>query len=197
MTTKKGLSGQELKAFRSKVSKLKAKGLVGKRVDARSQKPTRYMREQVAKFNDVLEGRAKVVTAPSRADARRFGAQFDEGRGNMSKGRKVVVPTGSKGSVRVVRAKDGPIIRVRATENGRSLIKEYHALKTDGPGGLPSGKNIKYRIPFGNGSSFTFDNKKDLIEFMYPYETKAKNAFKNWWRYVEIIRVGEEDSEDE
>lgn len=59
-----GLKGQELKAFRSQVAKLKSKGIVSKRVDARKQEATRYMRAKVRSFSDVLEGRAIAVKAP-------------------------------------------------------------------------------------------------------------------------------------
>lgn len=56
-----GLQGQALKEFRSSVSKLKSKGLVRKTVDARSQKPTRYMRTKVRNLADVLEGKVSPV----------------------------------------------------------------------------------------------------------------------------------------
>lgn len=53
---RRGPGSVDLRAFRSQVAALKKKGLVSKRVDARSQKPTRYMREKVKKLEPVLSG---------------------------------------------------------------------------------------------------------------------------------------------
>ena len=60
----KGLSGQALKDFRHSVAVLKRKGLVSKRVDARSQNATRYMRQKVRDLTPVIEGNAIAVKAP-------------------------------------------------------------------------------------------------------------------------------------
>lgn len=51
------LSGQALKEFRKAVATLKKQGLVSRRVDARSQKPTRYMLAKIKKLSDVLDGK--------------------------------------------------------------------------------------------------------------------------------------------
>lgn len=59
----KGLDAQALKEFRSKVAKLKKKGIVSAKVDARSQRATKYMRAKVRKFEDVLSGEAIAVKA--------------------------------------------------------------------------------------------------------------------------------------
>lgn len=62
------VKGQALRDFRHSVSVLKSKGIVSKRVDARSQAPTRYMQSKVRKFTDVLEG--KVTAVRARPDIR-------------------------------------------------------------------------------------------------------------------------------
>lgn len=59
----KAAEAQALREFRSKVAKLKAKGIVSAKVDARSQKATKYMRAKVRKFEDVLSGEAIAVKA--------------------------------------------------------------------------------------------------------------------------------------
>jgi len=61
-----GLDKQALKDFRHKVSQLKKKGIVSAKVDARSQRATRYMRSKVRKFEDVLSGHAIAVKAPKK-----------------------------------------------------------------------------------------------------------------------------------
>lgn len=54
--SRKPLTGKELAAFRHSVAVLKSKGLVSKRIDARSQAPTKYMRSKVRKLGGVLTG---------------------------------------------------------------------------------------------------------------------------------------------
>jgi hypothetical protein len=78
-----GLKGQELKAFRSQVAKLKSKGIVSKRVDARSQSATRYMRSKVRAFSDVLEGRTLAVRAPKDIRQKYIDAGIFQARGSF------------------------------------------------------------------------------------------------------------------
>lgn len=61
-----GLKGQALKDFRSQVAKAKKKGLVSKRVDARSQKPTKYMRAKMRALAPVFEGTSIGVKVPPK-----------------------------------------------------------------------------------------------------------------------------------
>src|SRR5690606_11464557 len=65
------LTGQALKDFRHQVKMLKDKGLVSKRVDARKQRATRYMRAKVKTFADVIHQQATSVKVP-RALAREY-----------------------------------------------------------------------------------------------------------------------------
>lgn len=62
-TKSKGMDAQALKDFRSKVAKLKKKGIVSAKVDARSQKATKYMKAKVRQYEDVLAGNAIAVKA--------------------------------------------------------------------------------------------------------------------------------------
>jgi hypothetical protein len=62
-TSKTRYKGQDLKAFRSKVAKLKKAGVVSKHKDARKQVDTDYMRAIVKKFGDVIIGDAIAVKA--------------------------------------------------------------------------------------------------------------------------------------
>lgn len=170
------LTGAQLKKFRSDVARLKAKGLVGKRVDARSQKPTRYMREQVKQYQDVLDGKAKVLTVPKRKDARQFADT------NRTKFNKVIVKakpdetvsySAKEKDIRITRrVKDKKVTRHIYAESPKSRIKEGQL----------------FVIPIGNTRQ-RFDTWDDLVLFMEPYETNPKNPYKEWQRYVEIIDV--------
>src|SRR6202012_2424729 len=51
----------ELKQFRHDVSILKRKGLLDKSIDARSIKPSKYLKSQIRKFGNVLRGEASPV----------------------------------------------------------------------------------------------------------------------------------------
>lgn len=51
----------DLRGFRSQISKLKKAGLLSKSVDARSVKPTPYLRSQVLKYKNVLNGNQTTV----------------------------------------------------------------------------------------------------------------------------------------
>lgn len=62
----KGLHGQALKDFRHQVSLARQKGLVSKRVDARKQKPTKYMRSKLKKLAPVFEGTSAAVRVPPK-----------------------------------------------------------------------------------------------------------------------------------
>lgn len=187
----KSLSGSQLRSFRSAVAALKSKGLVSKRVDARSQRPTRYMVAQVKKFDDVLTGKAQVVTVKRGAgksaieNAKAYGDSF------ARKGRKLVVPKTTKAEQIRFDEKTGKLKRYGKTQRGERFqsVIEPKGKQTASAHRFPEGPGIFYRIPFGRGS-FTFDNLKDLYDFMQPYEVSA-NPYKDWQNYVEIIHFSE------
>lgn len=180
----KRLTGSQAKEFRSAVAKLKAQGLVSKRIDARSQKPTRYMQGQVKKYQDVLEGKAKAVKLPKRSDAKAYAETL------RTKGRTVVVPVSSK-TERVQYDKKSGEIYSNVQENGMKFRKTLRTRQLDiyDINTYPRGDNIKYRMPFGNGARFTFDTPEDLFAFMFQYESKPKNPFRDWQKYVEILSI--------
>lgn len=60
-TPKNRLQGAALREFRRNVAKLKHAGGVSKRVDARKQRPTRYMTSKVKRLEPVLRGEAVLV----------------------------------------------------------------------------------------------------------------------------------------
>lgn len=119
-----GLKGQTLKDFRHKVAILKAKGVVSKRVDARSQKATRYMRDKVRKFQDVISGDISPVRA--KPDIRAKYEGLIEARGPF-----LMVPK--------ERAKERVKIARGLIEIERPMI---------GPSGLQFGEEREVILPF-------------------------------------------------
>ncbi len=187
MPTRK-LTSSQLKQFRSDVAKLKKKGLVSGRVDARSQKPTRYMLEQVKKYDDVLKGKSTVVSTKKRKKAKEYSDRF------KTKFDKVVVPKEPGERIRYSK-KDDTIIGT-SVRDGKKIRKRYSKGELEDLEKLPPG--YIYRIQFGGGQIFSFDDKTDLIEFMHPYEVNPKNPFRNWKKYVEVVSVtGDGDDDDE
>ncbi|MDE2101029.1 MAG: hypothetical protein KGL39_27530 [Patescibacteria group bacterium] len=78
---------QELKEFRHDVAILKRKGLIDKQIyDARSVKPTKYLKSQIKKFADVIAGKATPVKV-NKAKAKDYARQ-----GYTVKNGRVVVP---------------------------------------------------------------------------------------------------------
>lgn len=173
------LTGRQLKTFRSQVARLKDKGLVSKRVDARSQKPTRYMQELVNKrFAGVLSGKDKVVHVPKRADAKEFGQRFD------TKGKAVIVPNAKGEKLRY--SKKHHEITSRQKQNGASVQKVYSPKPLTGVEALPSGKDVLYTIKLGkNGGQFSFDTKQGLANFL---RSLSDSGFKDAIKYVEVTR---------
>lgn len=177
------LTGQSLKKFRSDVAKLKAVGLVSKNKDARKQKPTRYMRGQVEKYKDVLEGKAHVKHIP-RNKAKEFSDKF------RTKGRSVVIPI-DKGERVSYSKKTNEFYSVRNI-GGKRVRKSYSSGKFEDVIKLPRNQGKFYQINFAGGQVWTFDAVEDLISFMHPYATNPRNPFKDWEKYVQIVDVEDE-----
>lgn len=175
------LSADQLKKFRSDVARLKAKGLTSKRVDARKQKPTKYMRRKVRDFQDVLSGKAKVVSVPKRAIAKEYSEKF------RTVGKHVVVPvkpgenvaySKKQNEITASRRVDGKRIKRRLSPKGATRVE------------APISGNVIYTIPLG-GTRQSFDTWEDLVLFMEPYEANPKNPYKEWYKYVEISEIEE------
>lgn len=189
MPSKSGKRRQSsLQKFRSEVAALKRAGLVSSKVDARTQRATPYMLKQVEKYRDVIDGKAKAVKTPKRADARTFADKF------RVKGKTVVIPT--HGVARVRYSKKRNEFTATETRRGKKVTTHY----TSGDFGsvikLPRGRGIMYRISFAGGQIWTFDTPQDLANFMYPYETTPRNPFKNWRNYVEILSVKDAEGDE-
>jgi len=190
----KKLSGSQLKSFRSDVAKLKSKGLVSKYKDARKQAPTRYMREQVKKYSDVLAGKAQVVHVPRTKQAKQFADKF------RTKGKTVVIPIEQGERVHYDK-RANEMIGVRRVQ-GRKVRKAYTSGKMEDVIRLPELKRGQlYQIEFANGQTWRFDSKADLVAFMYPYEHPEqkpnqkykRTPWRTWKQYVQIVSTADDD----
>lgn len=185
----KSLSGSQLRKFRSDVAKLKAKGLVSKRVDARSQQPTRHMLAQIKKFAPVLQGKASVVTVKksngkSASDiAKAYEGQF------ARKGRRLVVPV-VKGETARFDARSGQVKRLGKTAKGERYVSTITPSMGAQASDFPKGDNIYYRIPMGRHGFFTVDSLEELMRILYEYENKPTNPYHGIKAHVQVIRVG-------
>lgn len=184
-------SKADIRKFRSDVAKLKSLGLVSKRVDARSQKPTRYMREQVKKFGDVLEGRAKVIHVPHKV-AKEYSEAY------RAKRNRIVVPA-EKGETLFYDKKNQRVVATRkGYEPKQRLRREF--LKS-GEITMPLPEGYAYVIPLGNGEQ-RFDTWEDAVLFMTPYETARpgggayRGALGDWRKYLIIERLDDEETEN-
>lgn len=184
MSTKK-LTGAQLKKFRSDVAKLKAKGLVSSKIDARKQGATRYMQNQVRKFEDVLTGKAKVIRTPKRADAKAFSEKF------KVKGNAVVVPAKADEKLAYSK-KNKSISATRRTGKGQKITRDIFSEAPSKSRAPTRSKNVLFVIPVGN-SRQSFDTWEDLVLFMEPYETNTRNPYKDWEKYVEVVRYEDAD----
>ena len=176
------LKGSQLKNFRRQVARLKSMGLVSKRVDARKQKSTRYMRDQVEKrFKDVLSGKAVAVKLPKRTIAETFEGTFDR------KGKRVIVPI-EQGAKRPRYNPKTNVISGNVELNGKKFKRIYSKLNADTAHKLKRAKNILYTVHFSHGYAITADTWEQLNELMFGYtaEGGAKKPFKNWEKYVSI-----------
>lgn len=189
MSSKK-LKGSQLKTFRSAVARLKSMGLVSKRVDARKQKSTRYMRDQVEKrFADVLAGKAYAVKVSKRSEREKYKQGFDVKR------RYVIVPV-EPGSSRPVYRKKAQQIVGKSHMYGRDIERTYTPVSAESIGKLPTGKNYRYSIDFKKGGYRAFDKFAELEAFMYDYENPPKGSkhhrYVNWRNYVIVENVKED-----
>lgn len=172
--------GAGSKKFRHDVARLKSLGLVSKRVDARKQRETKYMKSQVRKFSDVLEGRAQVVKAP-RSVVKQYSDAY------RTKGGRVVVPT-EKNEKAFYSTKTQRIAASRpGYSDGERIIKEFTKQGDEIPR-LPPGH--VFTIPLGSGYQ-SFDTFSDAVLFMAPYESgphKYSGKLGDWRKYLVIER---------
>lgn len=171
--SRKSRQAPDIRKFRSDIAKLKSLGLVSSRVDARSQKMTRHMKSQIKKYSDVLEGRAVAVKVPKQRDARAYKDQF------RVKGNRVVVPKKPNETLRYAPKRGEIIGTVRRGDKTSKVF--YRKEKASAETRLSD--HQAFMITFASKGSETFDDYKQLENFMSPYEA----SWKNWRDYVQIV----------
>lgn len=190
----KGLHGQALKDFRHAVSLAKKKGLVSKRVDARKQKPTRYMRAKMASLADVFGGTSVgVKVAPKMArEYRQAGFKVFNNRVVVAKSPGEIASV--KRERPLMRRKLGPgiyeerlVLPITPTsiEEIMSDVEgnqaKYDALKD------PS-EVFAFKL-FGRNSLSTFEDFGLLIEYLSHYQVFEVDDGPDTWEGVSFYRV--------
>jgi hypothetical protein len=169
------LRGSELRAYRSNLAKLKRSGLINKSYNVRGAQPTRHMVNQIDRYKDVLEDRAKVVPMPTRKLAHEF---------ERAKFNKVVVDAPKDATARWSDRRGAIVIKRKTKIPGIGTNDEliFPDKDTEIPALKPGEKYaIKYR---SNGSTIyrTFSTEDFLREFLMRYDkfgTKATDIRSN------------------
>lgn len=195
-----GLHGQALKEFRSSVAKLKSKGLVRKTVDARSQKPTRYMRTKVRNLADVLEGKVSPVKRSYKV------AQEYKHAGFRVVNNRLILPTDQ---AKRVRNSHNEWLTLEKMTNGGTI--ERRVILPVGVTNIESFLDNEDRIDalirgrrrlaftyFGNKSLQTFPTASALFEWLQHYSVvKGKNSQQEQaWDNLILFDLREDRAKD-
>lgn len=198
-------SSPSLRDFRHKISQLKAKGLVSNRVDARSQKPTRYFKAKVKRLEPALSGENVAVKVKREflADFRRAGYAVDNGRvvvhrepGEILKARRglpefervIAAPLG--GGPRIVQRR---LILPASVHNIHDLLDDMRRR----PDRWNSLKRPDDRFAFKlmNGRSrATFEDIESVADYLEMYEEKFDgDDSDDLWEGLEFLSIGPDD----
>lgn len=187
----------DIKKFRNEISRLKKKGLISKKYDARKVNPTKYLKKQIKEFAKVLSGQAKAVKVSKETKAAYKQA------GYKTKGQKVVVEIAEGETVTV---SHGRIIRKRIEAAGSfehveipiryvNLRQFLEDLREKGDALKNDNELFAFRF-YDNHSWATFHDIESLIEYIETYETVAdalrkdrKAMGREVYRNLEIVRV--------
>lgn len=160
---------QKLRAFRHDVAVLKKKGLVSEKYDARSVKPTKYLKEQIREFGAVLRGEA----APVKVSKEKIRHYKEQGY-NVKNGR-VVVPTlpgekvyGSHGDFRVkITGRGGSITRIDLGLS-RNDIHLWAAQLQSAQVKLKPDERLTFQL-YGNNSHISFRTPEQMLMYLEHY----------------------------
>lgn len=194
--TKKGLHGEALRAFRHSVSELKKKGLVRQSVDARSQKPTRYMRKKVKDLSGIFEGtKAGVKVHPDFLKRyREAGYQIVNRRVIVNKDPSEIAAV-KKGMpvLRSLASPAGPVMeRVPLPFNIRNAVdfEKYvrnNAAKIDAM--KEPGEVFNFKI-FGNSAlAHGFEDIELVLEYLERYLSIWGEDSDEQWESFDLYRI--------
>lgn len=182
----------ELRAFRSHVSALKKKGLVSSRVDARKQKPTRYMQNKVRILAPVLHNEA--VGVKVKPDLLK---QYKEAGFQVFGGRVIVEKTPEeisrtrKGLPLMRRHLGGSFVQERLVlPYGPTNIDDFRARVVTDPTSFDSlkepGDAFAFKI-YGNNSLATFADMQSLLTYLEHYQVIHER--QDAWTSLQFFRV--------
>lgn len=167
-----------LKEFRHDIAVLKKFKLIDSSYDARSVKPSKYLKGLVKEFGDVLKGRAKPVKVSKE------NASYYKKRGYRVKNGRVVVPHAENESVRTshgnfvvtTQGKGGKIHKIDLGFSTRTIANWRKKLQ-DKKFKLKKGERIGFSF-HGNYSEQLFEDINDLLDFLEYYDefTKAEES---------------------
>lgn len=163
------IDGALLRAFRHDVAQLKRKGLIDSKYDARSVTPTKYLKQQIKQFDNVLKGEAATVKV-SKAKAAHYKEQ-----GYAVKNGRVVVPVaknekvyGSRGDFRVkVTGQGGSITRIDLGLS-RNNIHMWREQLERAQVKLKPDERLTFQL-YGNNSHISFRTTEQLLMYLEHY----------------------------
>jgi len=184
----------ELKQFRHDVSILKRKGLLDKSIDARSIKPSKYLKSQVRKFGNVLSGNASPVKV------KKSNIAALKARGFAVKNGRAVVPHNPGEKVRSAR---GSFKVITPTRGGGKIEKLDLALDPDDINQwIEDLRNNRMPVPEGYELTITFRGYRSGAGFgkvgrggLTPQQQLAD--FLESYDIVKRTQAGEYDQETE
>jgi hypothetical protein len=115
-------ANKDLKSYRSEIRALKKQGIVSKKIDPRTQRPTKYMLSKIRRFGDVIRGDVNAVKASPDQIRQYTEKGLLEARGNF-----LIVPKDS--ADQTARMRKGLVAKYRPLKNGqeRKVILPYRA----------------------------------------------------------------------
>lgn len=192
-----GLHGPELRAFKHAVSKLKEKGLVKPSIDARKQRPTRYMRGKVKSLSGVLEGRLSPVLRSAK-----IAKEYRQAGFQVARNRVLLEPQLAR-KVRSSKQKIGEYMTVRnfAGGDGQTVIEQIILPVTvrnfdEFITSIRNGKLRELKRPqdvyafqfYGNNSQATFRDLPSLLLYMENYRAMEDDE-EGAWQHFTLFRV--------
>ena len=191
---KTGLHGQALRDFRHQVSLARKKGLVSARVDARKQKPTRYMRTKIKKLAPVFEGTSAAVKVPPKM-ARQYRKAGFSVFGNA------VVVAAEPGEIASIK-KGMPLMRRRLggdfweerlvlpiTVHNLSEIEADLEARSAYYNSLKDPDELFAFKLFGANSLATFEDFELMLEYLSHYQVFETNDEPETWESINFYRV--------
>jgi hypothetical protein len=183
----------QLKQFRHDLAILKRKGIVGKKYDARSQLPTKYLKTQIAQFVDVLSGDAGSVRVKDKKRRAEYKAQ-----GMRVKGDRVVVSKAPNETVRAT--KSGKFVRKWKGKGGNIQMVNMNLSKTDLNAFIDKLRKNKVKLSDDEELMFQIFGNNSIRGFRDEENQTAQEGMADYLERYQCIQVaieagGEQEAE--